>query len=153
MAEFLDHQLREKAHPGQLSDSLVPMIEPPQNMYDLSPKCTKARNQLIKGALAPSWWTARVRKRENSTWKCRTSFTFHRYPVKSMMGEELNATEVADEFGLLGDRAYAMVDSSDGKVASAKNPRKWPDLFNFQAKFMKNTRIWYQSSARPHHPT
>jgi hypothetical protein len=31
-----------------------------------------------------------------------------RYPVKSMMGEELNATEVA-KMGLLGDRAYALV--------------------------------------------
>ena len=40
--------------------------------------------------------------------------SLHRYPVKSMMGEELNATEV-DEFGLLGDRAYAIVDSSDGR--------------------------------------
>src|SRR6266849_5674211 len=48
-----------------------------------------------------------------------------RYPVKSMMGEELNAAEVTKR-GLLGDRAYALVDSSDGKVASAKNPRKWP---------------------------
>ena len=48
-----------------------------------------------------------------------------RYPVKSMMGEELNAAEVTKS-GLLGDRAYALVDSSDGKVASAKNPRKWP---------------------------
>src|SRR5207302_5934399 len=34
---------------------------------------------------------------------------------------------------LLGDRAYALVDRSDGKVASAKNPRKWPSLFNFRA--------------------
>src|SRR5712692_3828431 len=55
-----------------------------------------------------------------------------RYPVKSMMGEELNAAEVA-KGGLLGDRAYALVDSSDGKVASAKNPRKWPTLFDFRA--------------------
>jgi uncharacterized protein YcbX len=55
-----------------------------------------------------------------------------RYPVKSMMGEELNAAEVA-KGGLLGDRAYALVDSSDGKVASAKNPRKWPQLFDFRA--------------------
>src|SRR5437879_6346643 len=55
-----------------------------------------------------------------------------RYPVKSMMGEELNAAEVT-KVGLLGDRAYAIVDSSDGKVASAKNPRKWPQLFNFRA--------------------
>jgi len=55
-----------------------------------------------------------------------------RYPVKSMMGEELNATEVTKD-GLLGDRAYALVDSLDGKVATAKNPRKWPTLFNFRA--------------------
>jgi MOSC N-terminal beta barrel domain len=55
-----------------------------------------------------------------------------RYPVKSMMGEELNASEVA-EVGLLGDRAYALVDSTDGKVASAKNPRKWPTLFDCRA--------------------
>jgi uncharacterized protein len=55
-----------------------------------------------------------------------------RYPVKSMMGEELNATEVA-KTGLRGDRAYALVDSSDAKVASAKNPRKWPRLFDFRA--------------------
>src|SRR6516165_4670514 len=55
-----------------------------------------------------------------------------RYPVKSMMGEELNATAVT-KGGLVGDRAYALVDSSDGKVASAKNPRKWPHLFDFRA--------------------
>jgi uncharacterized protein YcbX len=58
-----------------------------------------------------------------------------RYPVKSMMGEELNAVEVG-EAGLLGDRAYAIVDVSDGKIASAKNPRKWPDLFCFRAAFV-----------------
>ena len=62
-----------------------------------------------------------------------------RYPVKSMMGEELNATEVTER-GLLGDRAYALVDSSDGKVASAKNPRKWPRLFDFRATFIEPAR-------------
>jgi len=46
-----------------------------------------------------------------------------RYPVKSMMGEELEATEVTD-CGLLGDRAYALVDRTDGKAATAKNTRK-----------------------------
>src|SRR5438270_1068240 len=55
-----------------------------------------------------------------------------RYPVKSMMGEELNASEVT-KGGLRGDRAYALIDTSDGKVASAKNPRKWPQLFEFRA--------------------
>jgi MOSC domain-containing protein len=55
-----------------------------------------------------------------------------RYPVKSMMGEQLPATEVT-ESGLLGDRAYALRDTSDGKIATAKNPRKWPNLFDYGA--------------------
>jgi hypothetical protein len=62
-----------------------------------------------------------------------------RYPVKSMMGEELNASELG-EGGLLGDRAYALVDRSDGKVATAKNPRKWPQLFDFRATFIEPVR-------------
>jgi uncharacterized protein YcbX len=62
-----------------------------------------------------------------------------RYPVKSMMGEELNAAQVTER-GLLGDRAYALVDSSDGKVVSAKNPRKWPNLFDFRASFIEPPR-------------
>src|SRR6266581_4564325 len=62
-----------------------------------------------------------------------------RYPVKSMMGEELNAGEVTER-GLLGDRAYALVDGSDGKAATAKNPRKWPHLFDFRATFVEPTR-------------
>ncbi len=49
-----------------------------------------------------------------------------------MIGEELNAAEVTNR-GLLGDRASALLDTSDGKVASAKNPRKWPQLFDFRA--------------------
>src|SRR5690348_10698625 len=55
-----------------------------------------------------------------------------RYPVKSMMGEELNAAEMTTG-GLLADRAYGLIDSSDGKVATAKNPRKWPEMFYFRA--------------------
>jgi uncharacterized protein YcbX len=62
-----------------------------------------------------------------------------RYPVKSMMGEELNAAD-ATERGLLGDRAYALVDTADGKAATAKNPRKWPHLFAFRATFVEPVR-------------
>ena len=69
----------------------------------------------------------------------RSVVSLWRYPVKSMMGEELNATEVTER-GLLGDRAYALVDSSDGKVATAKNPRKWPGLFDFHAAFVEPPR-------------
>ena len=59
-----------------------------------------------------------------------------RYPVKSMMGEELNATDVTER-GLLGDRACAVMDPATGKVASAKNPRKWEKLFDFWAAFVE----------------
>jgi MOSC domain-containing protein len=59
-----------------------------------------------------------------------------RYPVKSMLGEELSAIELTER-GLLGDRAYALVDSADGKAATAKNPRKWPTLFDFRAMFVE----------------
>jgi len=63
-----------------------------------------------------------------------TVVSLWRYPVKSMMGEELTAAELT-EHGLRGDRAYALVDTTDGKVATAKNPRKWPRLFEFRAAF------------------
>lgn len=62
-----------------------------------------------------------------------------RYPVKSVMGEELNASDVTER-GLLGDRTYALVDVSNGKVASAKNPRKWPNLFDCRAAFIEPPR-------------
>lgn len=68
-----------------------------------------------------------------------TVVSLWRYPVKSMMGEELNVAHVTER-GLLGDRAYALVDRSDGKVASAKNPRKWPTLFDFRAAFTSPPR-------------
>jgi uncharacterized protein len=58
-----------------------------------------------------------------------------RYPVKSMMGEELDTADLTDR-GLLGDRAYALMDS-DGKVASAKSSRKWARLLGFRAALME----------------
>src|SRR3954452_4065940 len=59
-----------------------------------------------------------------------------RYPVKSMMGEELNAAEVTER-GLVGDRQFAVVDASTGKVAGAKNPRKWGNFFDFHAAYVE----------------
>ena len=58
----------------------------------------------------------------------------HRYPVKSMMGEELNMTRVGTK-GFHGDRVFALADAETGKIASAKNPSKWPALFSFRAAF------------------
>ena len=58
----------------------------------------------------------------------------HRYPVKSMQGEELNATRVGPK-GFQGDRVFALADVETGKIASAKNPSKWPTLFQYRATF------------------
>lgn len=57
-----------------------------------------------------------------------------RYPVKSMQGEEINSTFVTER-GLLGDRAYALMDTEDGKTVTAKNPKKWPTMFRYRAVF------------------
>ncbi|MDQ4144367.1 MAG: MOSC domain-containing protein [Actinomycetota bacterium] len=59
-----------------------------------------------------------------------------RFPVKSMLGERLDAAELT-EGGLVGDRAYALVDVESGKVVSAKQPRLWPDLFGCRARFVE----------------
>ena len=63
-----------------------------------------------------------------------TVLSLWRYPVKSMQGEEINATLVTPK-GLLGDRAYALMDAEDGKTVTAKNPKKWPAMFQFRAAF------------------
>src|SRR5260370_23710644 len=52
-----------------------------------------------------------------------------------MIGGGLNATDVTTR-GLLGDRAYALVDQATTKVASAKSPGKWPHLFDSRAAFV-----------------
>jgi hypothetical protein len=59
-----------------------------------------------------------------------------RYPVKSMIGEELNASHVTEQ-GLLGDRAYAIIDLATKKVASLKHPRKWRKLFDCRAAYVE----------------
>ncbi|MFZ0895658.1 MAG: MOSC domain-containing protein [Candidatus Nitrosopolaris sp.] len=64
-----------------------------------------------------------------------TVVSLWRYPVKSMLGEELNSSYVTER-GLIGDRTYALIDQNTGKVASAKNPRKWGRLFDFRSAFI-----------------
>ncbi len=60
--------------------------------------------------------------------------SLHRYPVKSMMGEDLNAAHITER-GLFGDRSYALWDTETGKVVSAKNPKKWPNMFSYRATY------------------
>ena len=58
-----------------------------------------------------------------------------RYPVKSMLGETLSEADLV-EGGLLGDRAYALLDTATGRVVSAKNPKRWPALFAFRSEYI-----------------
>ncbi len=62
-----------------------------------------------------------------------------RYPVKSMLGEELDAVDLSED-GVVGDRAYAVRDKETGKVASAKHPRLWPNLLACWAAFVDAPR-------------
>ncbi len=59
----------------------------------------------------------------------------YRFPVKSLLGEQVEQARLTGR-GLLGDRAYALVDPADGTVASAKHPRKWGALLGLSARFV-----------------
>jgi uncharacterized protein YcbX len=59
-----------------------------------------------------------------------------RYPVKSMLGEKLDAVEVTRR-GLLGDRLHALVEKATGRVSTAKNTRKFAQLFDFRASYVR----------------
>ena len=59
-----------------------------------------------------------------------------RFPVKSMRGERLDEAHVTDQ-GLVGDRAYALLDTDTGKVVSAKSVKRFPDLLACRAAFVE----------------
>ncbi len=61
-----------------------------------------------------------------------------RYPVKSMAGEEL-AESLVTERGLLGDRAYALVDKAANRTATV---RTWAaSLLNYVARFVTEPEL------------
>ena len=62
-----------------------------------------------------------------------------RFPVKSMTGEQLEEAEVTER-GVLGDRAYALIDTDTGKVVSAKSVRLFPALLDCKAAFVEPPR-------------
>jgi uncharacterized protein len=62
-----------------------------------------------------------------------TVTALRRYPVKSMLGEDLDAGDIS-RHGLAGDRRLAVVSHRTGKVASAKYPRLWRDLLTLSAE-------------------
>ena len=61
-----------------------------------------------------------------------TVAVLRRYPVKSMLGEDLRASDVTWR-GLAGDRVLAVVHRDTGKVASAKDPRLWRGMLKLAA--------------------
>jgi MOSC domain-containing protein len=61
-----------------------------------------------------------------------TAVALRRYPVKSMLGEDLREAEL-DAAGVAGDRAMALIDTATGRVATAKHPRLWRALLTFGA--------------------
>ena len=65
--------------------------------------------------------------------------TLWRFPVKSMAGEQLQDAQVTER-GVLGDRAYALIDKDTGKVVSAKSVRLFPNLLNCKAAFVEPPR-------------
>jgi len=60
--------------------------------------------------------------------------TLRRYPVKSMLGEELDDV-VVEASGLRGDRHFALIDTVSGRVASAKHPKAWRALLTFSSRW------------------
>jgi uncharacterized protein len=61
-----------------------------------------------------------------------TVAVLRRYPVKSMLGEDVDVSDVTFT-GLAGDRQLAVVSRATGKIASAKFPRLWRDLLTLSA--------------------
>ncbi len=72
----------------------------------------------------------------NSSEPVGTIRALWRFPVKSMLGEELDAADLT-EGGIVGDRAYAIRDRETGKVASAKHSKRWPNLLDCRAAFVE----------------
>ena len=63
-----------------------------------------------------------------------TVAAIRRYPVKSMLGEDLQEAAVT-ESGLEGDRTVAVIDQQTGTVATAKHPKLWRGLLAFAARW------------------
>lgn len=59
--------------------------------------------------------------------------SLHRYPVKSMLGEQLAELDIRGD-GVAGDRRYAVLDTTTGRVATAKNARLWRRLLQCGAR-------------------
>jgi uncharacterized protein len=59
-----------------------------------------------------------------------------RFPVKSFRGERIEQAE-CEAKGLLGDRAYALIEKASNKVVTANSIKRFPDLLDCRAEFVK----------------
>lgn len=63
-----------------------------------------------------------------------TVAALRRYPIKSMLGEDLTEAAITAS-GFEGDRVAAVIDQETGRVATAKHPRLWRDLLSLSAQW------------------
>ena len=68
-----------------------------------------------------------------------------RFPVKSMRGEQLEEADVTVR-GVVGDRAYALIDADSGKVVSAKSVKLFPHMLECQAAYSEPPRLGSEPS-------
>ncbi len=63
-----------------------------------------------------------------------------RFPVKSMGGERLESVEVGER-GIVGDRAFALIETLTGRVVSAKSAKLFPGVLNCKASYVEQPRL------------
>src|SRR3954471_6799343 len=93
------------------------------------------RHDKLTRAVSPLSGTSCHRIRQEcamTTTHVGTVSDLRRYPVKSMLGEQLGRAALTDK-GIPGDRAYALVDEETGKVVSVKRPKRWGRMFELTA--------------------
>src|SRR5689334_16422854 len=54
-----------------------------------------------------------------------------------MAGERLESARITEATGILGDRAFALLDVATGRIASAKHPRHWAPLLGFKTRVVE----------------
>lgn len=59
-----------------------------------------------------------------------------RYPVKSMLGEEVDSGDLVWS-GFYGNRRYALMDVESSRLVSAKNPAKWARMFECRSRLIE----------------
>lgn len=78
-------------------------------------------------------------KPKNSSMTTGNIEALWRFPLKSFQGEKLDHAAL-DKSGIVGDRAYALVDKLTGKVVSAKSIKLFPEMLNCTANYLEEPK-------------